>query len=72
MSSDFSPWLRQYEPHVRIGADADAFVAHVQTALAQPGDPQPRRRVAAEHSWQRSTQSMVELFEELWSARRGR
>jgi len=65
VSTDFSPWLHQYEPHVRIAADAEAFLAHVGAALREPGAIAPRRRVAEEHSWERCSQQMVQLFEAL-------
>ncbi len=68
VATDFSPWLRRYEPHVRIGRDARSFVEQVSDALATPGNPEPRRRVAAEHSWDASAQRMVQLFEALWEA----
>jgi glycosyltransferase involved in cell wall biosynthesis len=68
VSSDFSPWLRQYEPHVRIGTGAEEFLAQVETALTAPGEPEPRRRVAAEHRWELRAQRMVGLFEDLWRA----
>lgn len=65
VSSDFSPWLQDIVPHVRIGSNADAFVAHIDAALGEPGAAEPRRRLAAEHSWERSTHEMVRLFEAL-------
>lgn len=69
VSSNFSPWLRQYEPYVRIAVDSEEFLAQVGAALAAPGEPEPRRRVAAEHDWQRSAKRMAGLFEDLWTAR---
>jgi len=69
VSTDFSPWLRDFEPDVRIARDAPTFVSHVEAALQTPGEVEPRRRLAAEHSWDVYAQRMVRLFEALGTAR---
>jgi glycosyltransferase involved in cell wall biosynthesis len=70
VSTDFSPFIHDYEPHVRIGADADAFVMAIQSWLQAPGDPGPRRAVARAHGWDAEADKMIALVEELGRPRR--
>jgi hypothetical protein len=65
VSTDFSPFIHDYVPHVRIASDATGFVASIRSFLEQPGDPAPRRDVARTHGWDAETQRLVALVEEL-------
>jgi glycosyltransferase involved in cell wall biosynthesis len=71
VSTDFSPFIHDYQPHVRIASDAAGFVAAIDAFLAQPGPPEPRRAVARAHDWDAEARRMVALVEELAAARRG-
>ena len=68
VSTDFSPFIHDYVPHVKIGRDTESFVTAVAAWLEQPGDPAPRREVAQSHGWGPEAQRMVRLIEELGAA----
>jgi glycosyltransferase involved in cell wall biosynthesis len=63
VSTDFSPFVHRFEPHLRLGRTPAAFVAAVRECLLEPGDPEARRRLAREHTWERSAERMVALLE---------
>jgi glycosyltransferase involved in cell wall biosynthesis len=44
--------LRRMQPPATLVAGADEFVQAIDTALAQPGDPEPRRAFARGNSWE--------------------
>lgn len=65
VSTDFSPFIHDYVPHVRIASDPAGFVAAIRAFLDQPGAPEGRRAVARTHGWDAEAQRMVALVEEL-------
>ncbi len=61
------PELHQFQPLVRLAADADSFVAAVEAALAEAHAPQAiaaRRAVAATNTWDHRVARMTELIEQ--------
>ena len=65
VSTDFSPWVRAFEPLLQVGATPEAVLTAVREFLTVPGDAAGRRTLAREHSWERSAAAMVQLFERL-------
>lgn len=65
VSTDFSPWLRKFEPMLRVAADADDWLRLVAECIESRGDAAARREVARQHGWDASAAAMVQLFERL-------
>jgi len=65
VSTDFSPWVRGFEPLLQVAATPEAVLAAVRASLATLGDVAARRSLAREHSWERSAAAMVQLLERL-------
>ncbi len=63
VSTDFSPFVHRFAPDLRIGRTPDEIAAAVRDCLRAPGDPEPRRALAREHTWEKSTARMVALLE---------
>jgi len=63
VSTDFSPFVHRFAPHVRVGRTPAEVVAAVGECLRAPGDPEPRRAIARQNTWERSAARMVELLE---------
>ncbi|MFQ5599409.1 MAG: glycosyltransferase [Candidatus Krumholzibacteriia bacterium] len=69
VSTDFSPFIHAYAPHVKVGASREAILDAVRAWLDAPGDPQPRRELARANSWARSAARMVALLDALAAGR---
>lgn len=65
VSTDFSPFLRQFSAWLQVAPSPEAFVHAVGRALESPGDSEARRQCAREHSWTASAVHMTDLLREL-------
>jgi glycosyltransferase involved in cell wall biosynthesis len=65
VTTDFSPFVHDFGAVTRVGATPEAFIEAIHASLAEPGDPEARRAVARQHSWDVAAARMVRLFEEL-------
>jgi len=65
VSTDFSPFIRDFAPLVECAVGGDDFVALVRRALAVGGDAEARRHCARQHDWNASAARMAQLLDEL-------
>jgi glycosyltransferase involved in cell wall biosynthesis len=65
VSTDFSPFIHDYAPHVQVGRTAEESVAAIGRFLDMAGDPEPRREIARQHGWDRCAARMQDLLEVL-------
>jgi len=72
VSTDFSPWVHDFEPLLRVAGTPAAAVDRVAEALAAPGDAAVRRARARQYSWDGAAAAMVALFERLAARAPGR
>ena len=68
VSTDFSPWVHDFEPLLRVAATPEAAIEHVAAALATPGDAAGRRARARAHGWDQAAAAMAALFARLAAA----
>jgi glycosyltransferase involved in cell wall biosynthesis len=65
VSTDFSPYIREFEPLVHVGRTPEEVAERVSQSLQTPGDAEARRAVAREHGWDRAAAAMRQLCERL-------
>jgi glycosyltransferase involved in cell wall biosynthesis len=67
VSTDFSPFIHGYAPHVQVGRTPEESVAAIRSFLETPGEPGPRRDLARRNSWDHVAGRMQTLLQELAS-----
>jgi len=67
--TDFSPFIHQFVPLVRVADSAEATVRAIRNCLASPPEPEALRAVARRNSWERAASSMAALLESLAAGR---
>jgi glycosyltransferase involved in cell wall biosynthesis len=67
--TDFSPFIHEFAPLVRVADSVDQFVQAIRACLAQPPDREALREVARRNSWERAAARMAALIESLVAGR---